>query len=328
MSGHPLKRIVLRFVLPGFTLLAVAIFLLNTNLLARTPDAQPRLIAHRGLGQTFSRDGLTGETCTAAVMLPPEHQYLENTIAGFAAAFAAGADIVEFDVQPTADGDFVVFHDWTLDCRTNGTGPTRNRSLAELKTLDIGYGYTADGGRTFPFRGKGVGLMPAIDEVLDAFPGHRFMINIKSHDPAEGRALALALADREPATLALLTVYGAREPLAAFADILSGPDILVTDSVRSCLLQYFALGWSGYVPKVCRDTLFMLPVNFAPWTWGYPDRLVARLAAVGTKVILLGRYDGSGFSSGVDTDKEFAKIPERFGGAVWTNRIDRLGAMR
>jgi glycerophosphoryl diester phosphodiesterase len=68
------------------------------------------------------------------------------------AAFNAGADVVEIDVHPTNDGHFAVIHDWTLDCRTNGRGVTRKHSLAELKTLDAGYGYTADGGKTFPFR--------------------------------------------------------------------------------------------------------------------------------------------------------------------------------
>ena len=98
--------------------LATAVFMLNTNLLAPQPLARPLIIAHRGLGQTFHREGITGQTCTAERIFPPEHPYLENTIAGFAAAFAAGADIVEFDVHPTTDGHFVVFHDWTLDCRT------------------------------------------------------------------------------------------------------------------------------------------------------------------------------------------------------------------
>jgi glycerophosphoryl diester phosphodiesterase len=320
-----LNRFLLRILLPALALLAAALFLVNTSLLARAPSGSPSLIAHRGTGQTFSREGLTGETCTAAQMLPPGHEFLENTIAGFDAAFAAGADIVEFDVQPTTDGSFVVFHDWTLDCRTNGSGETRNRSLAELKTLDIGYGYTADGGRTFPFRGKGVGLMPTLDEVLDAFPGRRFMINIKSRDPAEGEALAAALVDRDPAALANLIVYGAREPLDAFAARLAGPKLLSTDNVKRCLLRYFALGWSGYVPAVCRQTLFMLPLNVAPWTWGYPHRLAARMAANGTDVVLLGAYDGSGFSSGVDSREEFAEVPERFDGAVWTNRIDLIG---
>ena len=33
--------------------------------------------------------------------------------------------MIEIDVHPTTDGQFAVFHDWTLDCRTNGAGVTR-----------------------------------------------------------------------------------------------------------------------------------------------------------------------------------------------------------
>src|SRR5690349_15510715 len=117
MSGPSVKRF-LRYALLALGLFAALAFLLNTDLLAPEPEGRPLLIAHRGLGQTFHREGLTGETCTAERIFPPEHPYLENTIEGFAAAFAAGADIVEFDVHPTTDGDFVVFHDWTVNCRT------------------------------------------------------------------------------------------------------------------------------------------------------------------------------------------------------------------
>jgi glycerophosphoryl diester phosphodiesterase len=70
----------------------------------------------------------------------------------------------------------------------------------------------------------------------------------------------------------------------------------------------------------------MLPLNFANWTWGYPNRLSARLAAVGTEVVLLGAYEGSGFSSGIDSREEFDQVPSRFNGAVWTNRIDLIGS--
>jgi glycerophosphoryl diester phosphodiesterase len=87
-------------------------------------------------------------------MLPPTHGYLENTNPSMDASFRAGADIVEFDIHPTTDGKLAVFHDWTVDCRTDGKGVTREHSLAELKRLDIGHGHTADGGKTFPFRGN------------------------------------------------------------------------------------------------------------------------------------------------------------------------------
>ena len=61
------------------------------------------------------------------------------------AAFDYGADVVEFDIHPTTDGRFVVFHDRRLDCKTNGQGLTRSHAIKELKALDIGYGYTFDG---------------------------------------------------------------------------------------------------------------------------------------------------------------------------------------
>ena len=56
------------------------------------------------------------------------------------------------------------------------------------KNIDIGYGYTADQGATYPFRGKGVGLIPSLDEVLEAFPDGSFLIHIKSTDPEEGNS--------------------------------------------------------------------------------------------------------------------------------------------
>ena len=155
-----LMRKVLLLALAVLIPLAGFIYFNNRPRSTSPRGGSPVLLAHRGLAQTFTREDLDAETCTATRIRPPEHPYLENTLPSMEAAFAAGADVVEFDVHPTTDGKFAVFHDWTLDCRTEGKGVTREHTLAELKALDIGYGYTADGGKTFPFRGKGVGLMP------------------------------------------------------------------------------------------------------------------------------------------------------------------------
>jgi len=62
----------------------------------------------------------------------------ENTLASFREALRQGADIVELDVQRSADGHVVVFHDDWLDRTTNGQGPLAERTLSELKTLDAG----------------------------------------------------------------------------------------------------------------------------------------------------------------------------------------------
>lgn len=110
---------------------AGAIYLNNTSLLSNRADGKPVVLAHRGLAQEYDRTGLTGGTCTAERMLPPRHDYLENTIRSMDAAFARGADVLELDVHPTTDGKFAVFHDWTVVCRTEGSGETRSHSMAD-----------------------------------------------------------------------------------------------------------------------------------------------------------------------------------------------------
>jgi len=322
-----MRRFLMILRLTALALLALVVFafVLNTNWLAPHPTGKPLVIAHRGMGQTFHREGLTGTTCTAERIFPPEHDHIENTIDGFAAAFAAGADIVEFDVHPTTDGHFVVFHDWTLDCRTDGHGVTREQALPYLKSLDVGFGYTADGGKTFPFRGKGVGLMPTLDEVLAAFPEKRFLINIKSDDASEGQRLAAKLAALDDAHRARIEVYGGGRAIAEVSAALPDMTVLGTDAARKCLMNYAVLGWLGIVPKQCRNTLFMVPLNFTWLAAGFPDRLSARLADHGTTVVLLGPYDGSGFSSGIDEVSDLDDVPKRFDGMIWTNRIDRIG---
>lgn len=56
----------------------------------------------------------------------------ENTLAAFERAIAVGADYIELDVQVSADGHLVVFHDLDLDRLTALSGPLRSRTAAEL----------------------------------------------------------------------------------------------------------------------------------------------------------------------------------------------------
>src|SRR5215831_15256046 len=166
----------------------------------------PTILAHRGIGQQFDIP-IESERCTAEHMRRPTHDYLENTIRSMQAAFDSGADVVEFDIHPTTDGRFAVFHDRRLDCKTNGHGLTRSHAIKELKALDIGYGYTFDGGRTFPFRGKGVGLMPTMDEVLDRFPDRSFLLHMKGNDPNDATLLSARLSKLNAQRRSKLTVF-------------------------------------------------------------------------------------------------------------------------
>jgi glycerophosphoryl diester phosphodiesterase len=285
--------------------------------------AKTTVLAHRGLHQTYSREDLERDTCTANRIAPPEHGYLENTIDSMAAAFALGADVVEFDIHPTTDGPFAVFHDWTIDCRTNGKGVTRKQSMTYLKTLDIGYGYTADGGANFPFRGKFVGAMPTMDEVLARFPDKRFLINIKSRDREEGRLLAARLQQLPPAQQKLLMSYGGDEPEDALAQEMPQMRTMGRKRLTSCMTRYVAYGWTGIVPQACRNTLILVPENYAPLLWGWPNRFVERMHFVGSEVFLRGPYDrGSPLPGGIDTVGQLNAVPKDFPGGIWTDRID------
>jgi glycerophosphoryl diester phosphodiesterase len=305
-------------------LFAAFVYLNNTNLWLSRLRGTPALLAHRGIAQQFDTANLTNDTCTAARMLPPTHNYLENTIASMQASFDTRADIVEFDVHPTTDGQFAVFHDWTLDCRTDGHGVTREHTMAELKKLDIGYGYTADGGKTFPFRGKGIGLMPSLDEVLQAFPGRSFLINIKSNDPGEGEELAAALGRLAPERRIQLMAYGGDKPIAVLARLLPDVRTMSRGSLKACLISYIASGWTGFVPQACSHTLVLVPINIAPWLWGWPDRFLARMKTAGSAVFVLGPYYGGDFSTGIDTPTDIARLPDGYSGGVLTNEIEMV----
>jgi glycerophosphoryl diester phosphodiesterase len=164
--------------------------LLNATWLAPTPAGKPKLIAHRGVYHLYDKRAAFGrDTCTARFIRPPDHEVFENTIASIQMAAGLGGDMVEIDVAPTKDGKMVLFHDWTVDCRTNGKGETRDLTLAELKALDIGYGYTADGGKSFPLRGKGIGQIPTVEEALAALPSRPLLFNFKSKSPDEADQL-------------------------------------------------------------------------------------------------------------------------------------------
>ncbi|MGH8528330.1 MAG: glycerophosphodiester phosphodiesterase [Nevskiales bacterium] len=89
-------------------------------------EQQTLVIAHRG----FSK------------------KYPENTLAAFEAAIAAGADMIELDLTLSADGEFVVIHDDTLDRTTDASGLVCEQPLAQLQALDAGKGFGGVSGDT------------------------------------------------------------------------------------------------------------------------------------------------------------------------------------
>lgn len=104
--------------------------------------AAPRVLAHRGL----------------ATSAP------ENTLLAFREALAVGATHLETDVQASRDGVAVLSHDADLSRLTGRPVGIGSLTMAELAGIQLG------GGQSFV----------SLAEAIDAFPGARFNIDIKS----------------------------------------------------------------------------------------------------------------------------------------------------
>ena len=302
----------------ALVLLGFSIF--NASWLAPKPKGQLKLVAHRGIAHQYRRENLGREDCTATRILPPEHNYIENTIRSMIDAAALGADMIELDVHPTKDGRMVVFHDWTLDCRTDGKGPIRYRTLAELKRLDVGYGYTADGGKTFPLRGRGIGMMPTIEEVLKAVPGLPLMINFKSKDPREADLLAAAFRRAGVPLDRKYAFHGHERIMKRMREISPRSWAWSKDSARACTMGYVKWGWIGHVPESCRNGTIVVPLNYQWAVWGWPNRFLDRMAGVDANVILIGDK-----VVGLSDPTDLGRVPRDYRGYLWVEDIWTIG---
>lgn len=299
----------------------VALWVNNTSSWVHTEHTNSyTFIAHRGAHQIYAGSNRSNDTCRAAHIEHLEHSLIENTLPSISAARDAGAPIVEIDVHLTTDNVFAVFHDWRLDCQTNGTGVTEKQSFEYLQTLDIGFGFSTDG-KTFPLRGKGQGLMPSLTQVLDANLGVQYLINFKSNRREEGDKLAELLLANDHYTHQIYGVYGGKEPTREVLSRVDGVRGFDKSSVKSCLKSYVMAGWTGRVPSACQNTVIAVPINYAHFLWGWPHKFTQRMDNAGTDIILVAPWDGSGFTSGFDDTTTLQKIPLGFSGYVWTNRI-------
>jgi glycerophosphoryl diester phosphodiesterase len=309
---------VLMFALVGLTFL-------NASWLAPPPKGSLSLVAHRGVYQNFDRVGLGRDDCTATRIRKPSHIYLENTIPSIRRAIIDGANMIEIDLSPSKDGTLMLFHDWTLDCRTNGAGQTRDKTVAELKALDIGYGYTADGGKTFPFRGKGIGMMPTLEEVLVQFPRADFLINFKSKNAAEADMVADLLQRMGRNVDGSYAFIGDAAPIARIRQRLPGVWAFAKDEVKACTTDYVKFGWLGIIPESCKGGTAAVPLNYQWAIWGWPKRFLERMDKAGARVIMTGPVVSGSANRGIEQLEEIPKVPRDFRGYLITEEIQLIG---
>lgn len=314
-----------RRILIVLSLVAVPLTLINASWLATRPPGRLIVVANRGTAVPFEHNGLTDADCTATRILSPgDNPYIENTLPSLSHAIRNGADAVNVQVQRTRDGQMVVFHDSDLACRTDGHGSVRDHTLAELKKLDVGYGYTADGGRTYPFRGKGISGMPTVEEMLREIPTKRIIFVFKSKDPADVDALVVAFRRVE---VPLDDKYGfsAAAPVAArIRQLIPGAWVMDPQGPKACLKDYLKIGWTGIVPASCRNTTVIVPLNYRWMLWGWPYRFLARMAQANSRVVIWGAYQ-DGNLAGLNQPEQYDQVPADFHGWLMVDDFYTMG---
>ena len=237
----------------------------------RRPGGPVRVVGHRG-----------------ALALAPE-----NTIAALEAGVRCGVDLVEFDVQRTADGVPVVIHDETLERTTSGAGRVRERTLAQIQALDAGRWFGQG------FAGERV---PSLDELLDWAASRTvgLMLELKQPVPGSGEPR-----DDELVPAVLETVRSHRllertlfisfdhpsiawllalEPSARSALLSDGPALV--DPLAPARAVSGTLGlhvrWRWVSKELC-DTAHAAGLHVHAWGLGRPisDEVVRRLIAFG-----------------------------------------------
>lgn len=106
----------------------------------------------------------------------PDLAGLENTLEAFRHAWDLGYSYLETDVQTTADGHLLAFHDHTLERTTDGAGRVSDLTLQQVRDLRVA-------------RRAGI---PLLEELLAELPEARFNIDLKSRETVDPAVRALA----------------------------------------------------------------------------------------------------------------------------------------
>ena len=212
----------------------------------------------------------------------------ENSLPAFRQALALPAEQLEIDVHLTADGEVAVIHDATLDRTTDGTGPVRARTMAELRRVRL--------------KGTGGEGVPGLAEVVALTREAARILRLEIKADGTGRPYPGLV----PACLAVLDAAGmrARTVLMSFEPMTVAAASAAGGFHRRVLLMgsrpWHGMGPEGAIAlgRACHAEELGLTV--ADWDAGS----VAALRAAGFGVSAWGTNDAAsirqGFALGMD----------------------------
>ncbi|ORC24957.1 hypothetical protein A7979_08970 [Rothia nasimurium] len=203
----------------------------------------------------------------------------ENTLGAFSSALDAGADWIETDVNTTADGVAVVFHDPTLSRLASHDGRVAEMTWEQVRRVELTEG----------------GFIPSLEQALSAFPQTRFNIDLK--DAGAARAVVSTLVATESADRVRLASFSERRLRQAQAAARRAGVRLTLSASQSTFILFYAFSrihprlWNVLKPFT---RFFLLPFDavqvpacreLGGWRLRIVDRkLVAAARAAGVQV--------------------------------------------
>ena len=207
----------------------------------------------------------------------------ENTVPAFQEAAKLGAQMIEFDVWLTKDGEAVIMHDASVNRTTDGHGKIADLTLAEIRSLDAG----VKKGPKF----KGL-KVPTLDEALAVMPTNVWLNVHLKEGPAAARVAAEALKRTNRLRQALLACSA---PGAAAARS-------VAPEIKICCMDRQRGKMNDYVQAAIEQKADFIQL-LAPPPADLKD-VVAKLQAQGIRVNYYGIESSEGlrklFEVGVD----------------------------
>lgn len=184
-----------------------------------------KIFAHRGL-----------------IYLKNKIAFDENTLSAFQAALTAGANYLELDVQASADGVAIVFHDDVLDRVSSQTGKVAERTWSELQVIQLNHG----------------GRISSLEEVLEKFPQAKINIDVKNSNAIEG--LSVAVIKHQAQNRVLLTSFSEirrRAAVRAVSGAATSPSAILVLLIK--MAQVSGIGLTRLLKKV---NVLQIPVSY------------------------------------------------------------------
>jgi len=188
----------------------------------------------------------------------------ENTMLALESAVKIGVDVVESDVHLTKDDVLVLFHDEDLKRTTGVEGTVRERTLEELLEIDLGYTFTPDDGKTYPYRNQGLHII-TLQEAFERFPDTVFNLDIKDTFPSAPEELASLLKQQGRETSVVIASFHDGQ-IERFRELM--PE--VPTSAHPTEVRNFVLNTKIGLPRIRHEEIqykaFQVPVKSGPLT--------------------------------------------------------------